>query len=124
MNGLESDQLALLHSALEQRKNALLSQLAAQPVGTIQNRMPAVEEIEASPADNASNRTLNQLVQEAAAHTLAQLSIVKHALSKFEDDSYGLCENCGGAIGASRLNARPEARYCIACQTRMEQRRR
>lgn len=123
MNGLNEDQLASLHATLEQRRDALLGQLAAVP-DMVQNRMPAVEEIEASPADNASNRTLNQLVQEAAALKLAQMSIVKHALAKFADDSYGLCEQCGNEIGVSRLQARPEARYCIACQRRMEQRRR
>lgn len=108
---------------LEQRKAFLLSQVAdnAEAAGL---RAASVSEIEASPADNASARTLNELVNEAAEHNAAQLRIVKHALNKFLDGSYGICENCGEEIGLSRLNARPEARFCIACQTRMEKARR
>jgi DnaK suppressor protein len=64
------------------------------------------------------------MVHETAAHTTKQLALVRQALAKFDDHSYGLCENCGEEIGFSRLNARPEARLCIICQTRMEQRRR
>jgi DnaK suppressor protein len=102
-------------------------QRPAQPTGGRfgpQHRRALPHEAEASPADNASQRTLNALVHETAAHTSKQLSMVRQALSKFDDQSYGLCENCGGEIGFSRLDARPEARLCIGCQTRMEQRRR
>ncbi|WP_256077607.1 TraR/DksA family transcriptional regulator [Massilia sp. YIM B04103] len=118
MNGLQPDQLATLQATLEQRKTALLGQLAGSD--NVLTRPQAVEEIEASPADNASNHTLNQLLLEADELKLAQLRIVRHALAKFADGSYGLCENCGGEIGVSRLTARPEAAYCIACQTRSE----
>ena len=47
---------------------------------------------------------------------------VRHALEKFEDGTYGICEACGGIIELARLEARPEARYCLDCQSRLEQR--
>ncbi|WP_342117433.1 TraR/DksA family transcriptional regulator [Pseudoduganella sp. OTU4001] len=117
--GLSREQLASLQAALEQRKVALLQQLAGRMDGELA-RIPAVEEIETSPADSASNRTLNQLELEAEEHKQAQLSSVRHALAKIDDGSYGLCDNCGNEIPFSRLNARPEAPLCIACQTRLE----
>ncbi len=117
--GLSRDQLASLQAALEQRKLTLLQQLAGRMDGELA-RVPAVEEIETSPADSASNRTLNQLELEADEHKQAQLSSVRHALAKIDDGSYGLCDNCGNEIPFSRLNARPEAPLCIACQTRLE----
>lgn len=117
--GLSPDQLASLQAALEQRKLALLQQLASRMDGELA-RVPAVEEIETSPADSASNRTLNQLELEADEHKQAQLSSVRHALAKIDEGSYGLCDNCGNEIPFSRLNARPEAPLCIACQTRLE----
>lgn len=123
MNGLEQAQAARLQGMLEQRKASLLAQLADDAIAAAL-RATAAGDIEASPADNASLRTLNELVTEAAEHNAAQLRIVKHALAKFADGSYGICENCGEQIGLSRLNARPEARLCIACQTRMEKARR
>lgn len=124
MNGLEQHQWTTLQSRLERARKALLSQLADDLDRTTDVRVPLPHEAEASPADNASQRTLNALVHETAAHTTKQLALVRQALSKFDDHSYGLCENCGEEIGFSRLDARPEARLCIICQTRMEQRRR
>ncbi|GJI92386.1 TraR/DksA family transcriptional regulator [Duganella hordei] len=124
MNGLDDEQWAALRGRLEQARTALLSQLADDLDRNADVRVPLPHEAEASPADNASQRTLNALVLETAEHTARQLDIVRHALAKYDDGSYGLCENCGEEIGYSRLNARPEARLCIACQTRHEQRRR
>jgi DnaK suppressor protein len=116
MNGLDDTQWQALQ--------ARLSQLADDLDREADVRVPLPHEAEASPADNASQRTLNALVLEAAEHTGRQLGVVRRALAKFEDGSYGLCESCGEHIGYSRLEARPEARLCIVCQTRLEQRRR
>lgn len=38
---------------------------------------------------------------------------VKHALTKIEDGSYGVCEVSGETIEEERLNANPAARTCI-----------
>jgi len=45
---------------------------------------------------------------------------VEKALKKFEDGTYGLCESCGASVDMARLEAVPEARYCVRCQTRIE----
>lgn len=124
MNGLDDQQRQALQARLERASAALLSQLADDLDRSTDLRQPQPHVAEASPADNASQRTLHAAVHEAAAHTARQLDIVRHALAKFADHSYGLCEHCGDAVGYSRLNARPEARFCINCQTRLEQRRR
>lgn len=42
-----------------------------------------------------------------------QLNEVKHALKKIEDGNYGLCEEDGKPIPATRLEANPSARTCI-----------
>lgn len=120
MNGLDQGQLALLKSLLEQRRAALAGQAGADVAAG--SRELAVEEIETSPADKATVRLLNDLAQEAAGHNAAQLHTLRRALAKFDDDSYGICEECGNDIGFSRLQARPEARLCITCQTRAEKR--
>lgn len=120
MNTLTPDQLAAMRALLEQRHAALLQVVAGRPNSEF-GRTPAVDEIETSPADSATNRTLNQLEADADEHRQAQLAAVRHALARFDSGSYGDCENCGEPIGHSRLQARPEARLCIACQTRLEQ---
>jgi DnaK suppressor protein len=47
----------------------------------------------------------------------------KAAEAKFEDGTYGICESCGERIELARLEAMPEAPYCLDCQTRFENRR-
>lgn len=37
------------------------------------------------------------------------------ALEKIAVGKYGICEKCGKEIEAERLQAAPEAKYCIAC---------
>ena len=37
------------------------------------------------------------------------------ALQRAQQGAYGACERCGEPIGAGRLQARPDARTCIAC---------
>jgi DnaK suppressor protein len=110
------DRLARLKSMLEQRLRALES-MEAPPAPT--SELP-VSEVESSPLDRATARLLNDLSREAAGHHAAEVQMLRHALAKFADGSYGLCEMCGQPIGDSRLQAKPEAKLCIACQTRAE----
>lgn len=120
MNGLDDKQLGLLRSMLERR----LAELAGnEEVGMmVATHALPVQEVETSPADKATVRLLNDLAVGAAGHHIAQMATLKHALAKFEDGSYGVCEECGNDIGFSRLQARPEATLCINCQTRAERR--
>ena len=120
MDTLDPGQLALLKSILERQRD-LLRRPDDGEVLTSTRDLP-VQEVETSPADKATVRLLNDLALEAAGHTAAHLSTVRHALARIDDGSYGMCEECGNQIGFSRLQARPEARLCIACQTRAEKR--
>lgn len=120
MNTLDAGQLAQLRGALEAQLSAL-SRTDEPPVPDGTRDLP-IPEVETSPADKATVRLLNDLALEAAGHHAARMQVLRHALAKFEDGSYGLCEECGGDIGFSRLQARPEARLCIGCQTRLERR--
>lgn len=47
-----------------------------------------------------------------------QLAAVEHALQKFEDGTYGLCDNCGKPIPPERLEALPKATLCLDCKAR------
>ena len=44
-----------------------------------------------------------------------RLADAEAALARRAEGAYGVCETCGGPIGAERLAARPAARTCIAC---------
>ena len=45
-----------------------------------------------------------------------QLTDVEAALVKFAEGTYGNCENCGQPIAPERLEALPQARFCVACK--------
>ena len=44
------------------------------------------------------------------------------ALSRIEDGTYGVCEQCGEPIGKMRLMAFPRATLCLSCKQREERR--
>ena len=47
-----------------------------------------------------------------------QLADVGHALSKFEQGTYGLCDSCGQPIDPARLEALPQASLCLSCKAK------
>ncbi len=51
-------------------------------------------------------------------NVVALLSDVDAALAKVEEGTYGVCESCGKAIGAARMEYRPTSRYCIDCKSK------
>jgi len=63
--------------------------------------------------------------QEMAKAELLQFSkrlkLIQKALTKFEQDEYGWCEDCDEMIAEERLNIKPESQYCIKCQSIREQ---
>ena len=50
----------------------------------------------------------------------AELADVEHALHRLDEGTYGICEACGGDIGEDRLEAMPEARFCLNDQALAE----
>jgi DnaK suppressor protein len=64
-------------------------------------------------ANNAYSRELMFALSDGERTTLLK---IEEALVRIEAGSYGVCTNCGRAIGAGRLQAMPWARYCIDCQ--------
>lgn len=47
-----------------------------------------------------------------------QVAEVEHALRKFEEGTYGLCDICKQPIEPERLEALPWASLCLSCKSR------
>ena len=47
-----------------------------------------------------------------------QLAEVECALKKFEEGTYGLCDDCHEAIDPERLDALPQANLCLGCKSK------
>jgi DnaK suppressor protein len=45
---------------------------------------------------------------------------IRRSLNDIENGEYGICEMCGRDIALERLQARPVARHCIKCKTKLE----
>jgi RNA polymerase-binding protein DksA len=76
--------------------------------------------VDQHPADAASElfeREKNLTLQRNAE---VSLQAVNDALRRFDEGTYGYCEECGRPIPEKRLRALPEARYDIECQAKLE----
>jgi DnaK suppressor protein len=61
----------------------------------------------------------------AAAEALrVQRAEAERALAKLGEESYGLCDGCGGPIGEERLEALPWAGECVHCRGKRDGRAR
>ena len=45
-----------------------------------------------------------------------QMAGIEHALQKFEQGTYGMCDSCGQPIDPDRLEALPHASLCMNCK--------
>lgn len=80
-----------------------------------------------SPQDEADVGTsLSEADRAEAVLALAmsQRTEVVDALQRIQDGSYGKCADCGKPIPEGRLEARPEASRCVACQSKRDRMRR
>lgn len=63
---------------------------------------------------------MQQMAQANRRKSQQRLQQVDAALQRIAADSYGECAECGDDIGYPRLTARPEAPFCLTCQSRRE----
>lgn len=49
---------------------------------------------------------------------ISLLRQIQEALTRIEDQTYGICQDCGTPISSKRLEAVPWATYCVQCQDR------
>jgi len=63
-----------------------------------------------------------RMVQANRQASRGRLQQVDAALSRMDEDEYGECLECGEPVGFARLEVKPEATLCIACQSLREAR--
>ena len=75
-------------------------------------------------ADRASSETDRAIELRARDRQRKLIAKIEAALSRFEDGTYGYCEETGDPIAIRRLEARPIATLSIEAQERHERRER
>ena len=89
----------------------------------LENVDDKVVELDQSKMGRVSRIDAIQQQQMSAAGRRAQtlrLRQVRAAMERMVAGTYGECLNCEESIGAPRLTARPEAPFCLDCQSRRE----
>ncbi|MDC7127058.1 MAG: TraR/DksA family transcriptional regulator [Spirochaetales bacterium] len=71
-------------------------------------------------ADDIDRNTLETL----SSNDVKRLRLIDSALSRIDNERYGLCMRCGKKIPRERLEAIPYALMCIACKSTDERRNR
>jgi DnaK suppressor protein len=75
-------------------------------------------------ADAGSNLSETDRTEAILHSARSQRGEVLAALSRIEEDTYGRCVDCGIEIPEGRLDARPDAARCVACQAKQARRHR
>ena len=76
------------------------------------------------PADAGANLSESDRSQAMLAVARRQRSDVLAALQRIDLGTYGTCTDCGGMVPEGRLEAKPEAARCMACQGKLDRKRR
>ena len=72
------------------------------------------------PADHAVLSYQRELMFSEGTTKRTHLALIRLALGRLNDGTYGECLMCGDEISRKRLEAVPWAPYCIRCQERIE----
>ena len=117
---LTKKQLTELKDLLVEEKTRILDQL-------VKRQDASVSELGDLSGDSADIASLE--ISQASLHKLGSreqklLEKIEHALAKFEDDTYGVCELTGEDIPYARLKARPVAQYTVEAKEMLERKER
>ncbi len=72
------------------------------------------------PADQAVMSYQRELMFSRGTNERTHLSLIRLALERIHEGTYGECLMCGDAISPKRLEAVPWTPYCIRCQEKVE----
>lgn len=108
----------MLRSRLESERKHLTEELAQLKASV----RPLDERREGSPFGKREEEATEAFELEKRLalekRLIDQLAEVDHALRKFKEGTYGLCDVCGQPIDPARLEALPQANLCLSCKAK------
>jgi DnaK suppressor protein len=78
------------------------------------------EDYPQDPADAGANLSETERTAAILAVARLQRGEVLDALRRIELGTYGTCADCGKGVPEGRLEAKPEAARCVACQSKRD----
>jgi DnaK suppressor protein len=105
-----------LRSMLLERQRLLF-----QDVDLVEEDLRAIEEgREAEFEERGQQETMARLLERVGERDRRELEDIHRALVKIASGRFGICETCGEPIGDARLEALPQARWCVDCAAERE----
>lgn len=107
-------------ASVQKEKDLLLAEQAQLQEELAELREVVRSEIDADPDEgdaDISEREKDVILIGILERSLAD---VNKSLRSIEAGSYGICERCNNAIPPERLEAKPNASYCVECQRESE----
>lgn len=102
---------AFIRPLLEARRDQLAERLARVRRDLTRAEGPVDQDF----VDAATERENDEVLARLEATTYAELRQTRRALQRLTAGLYGICQDCGGRIGARRLRAVLDSTTCVAC---------
>jgi DnaK suppressor protein len=118
-NGLDSGQVAILRSELERMKREAQAGVR-RTEGELRGEDSDLFRDLSVTGDPGLAETEFERDVAGAGQARAVLAAIIVAERRLAGGDYGLCEDCGNAIGYARLEAQPAASRCVRCQEIVE----
>ncbi len=83
-------------------------------------QQPLVADYPADAADVGTNLAESDRAEAILTAAKQRRLLVLDALSRLDSGSYGSCVDCGKPVPEGRLEAKPEAARCLACQSKRD----
>jgi len=113
---MNEGQVAYFKEKLETEQNEILSRIENQSTNVvISDSNEMADEIDRAAMEEAHRLELNRID-----HDKLHIKKIVKALRRIDSGDYGYCDTCGDEISIRRLQARPESRLCLECQSTKE----
>ena len=108
-------------TALKEVKEKLIAERALLIEKLKGNDLSVDDSETPDPVDLAVRNYSKNVMLAVSENETKQLALIDEAIARVDDKEYGACQNCEKDINAKRLAAIPWARYCLDCQSLLEQ---
>lgn len=112
---MKEQELQLFKELLENELNRLLSQADDSMLDLLNKDSNAPDLVDRAALESERDYTIRIRDRESRL-----IKKIRQSIEDIENGTYGICHMCGEDISIRRLQARPVARHCIDCKSRME----
>jgi DnaK suppressor protein len=98
------------------QKQAALAEMVQRTDGYGREKDENIQDI----ADKAAESYTKEFMFGKSSGHRHTLQLIREALDRVEEGSYGMCAHCENAIQSRRLEAVPWTKLCIQCQDLLE----